>query len=87
MGKRVQKSTEAQMLLTDFSHENLNINFNEIYLYNDKVSTTLTEMKAQKWKNMRNRKAKMFAKIGPDVDSNFHRNERVMNYAHVLINF
>ena len=75
------------MLLTHFSHENLNINFNEIYLYNDKVSTTLTEMKAQKWKNMRNRKVKTFAKIGSDVDSNFHRNERVMNYANVLINF
>ena len=75
------------MLLTHFSHENLNINFNKIYLYNDKVSTTLTEMKAQKWKNMRNRKVKTFAKIGSDVDSNFHRNERVMNYANVLINF
>ena len=57
------------------------------YIYNDKVSTTLTEMRAQKWKNVKNRKAKTFAKIGPDADSNFHRNERVMYYAQVLLSF
>ena len=35
---------------------------------------------------MKNRKAKSFARIGPDLDLNFHRNERVMSYAHVLLN-
>ena len=44
-------------------------------------------MRAQKWKNMRNRKAKPFARIWPDVDLSFHRNERVMYYAHVLLIF
>ena len=86
MLKQVQKSTETQMLLKNFSHEN----FNKLiigYIYNDKVNTTLTELKAQKWKNMKNRKAKTFARIGPDVDSNFHSNERDMYYAHVLLNF
>ena len=42
---------------------------------NDKVSTTLTEMRPQKWKNMKNRKAQTFARIGRNVNSNFHRNE------------
>ena len=36
---------------------------------------------------MKNKKAKTFSRIGPDVDSNFHRYERVMYYAHVLLNF
>ena len=69
------------MLLTNLSHENLN-KFIIKYIYNDSVSTTLTEMRAQKWKNMKNRKANAIARIGLDVDSNFHRNERVMYYAH-----
>ena len=38
--KRVQKSTEAQMPL----HENLN-KFVIKYIYNDKVSTTLTDIR------------------------------------------
>ena len=74
------------MLLTNLSHENLN-KFVIKYIYNDKVSTTLTEMTGQKWKNMKNRKAKALPRIGPDVDSNFHRNETVMYYAHLLLNF
>ena len=36
---------------------------------------------------MKNKKAKTFSRIGPDVDSNFLRYERVMYYAHVLLNF
>ena len=36
---------------------------------------------------MKNKKAKTFSRIGPDVDPNFHRYERVMYYAHVLLNF
>ena len=43
------------MLLTNLSHENLN-KFVIKYIVNDKVSTALTEMRAQKWKNMKNRK-------------------------------
>ena len=74
------------MFLTNLSHENLN-KFVIKYIYNNKVSTTFKKMRTQKWKNMKNRKAKTFARIGPDVDSNFHRNERVMSYAHVLLNF
>ena len=35
--------------MKSLSHENLN-NFVIKYTYNDKVSTTLTEMRAQKWK-------------------------------------
>ena len=35
---------------------------------------------------MENRKEKTFARTGPDVDSNFYGNERVMYYAHVLLN-
>ena len=36
---------------------------------------------------MKNKRVKAFARIGPDVDSNFHRNEKVMYYAHLLLNF
>ena len=54
--KRVLESTETQMFLTQLSHENLN-KFVIKYIYNDKVSTTLTEMRAQKWKYIKNRKA------------------------------
>ena len=37
------------------------------YIYNDKLNATLTEMREQKWKNMKNRKAQSFARIGPDA--------------------
>ena len=50
------------------------------------VSTTFTENRRQKWKNMKNRKVQTFAKIGPDADSNFHRYEKDMYYANVLLN-
>ena len=36
------------MLLTNLSHENRS-KFVIKYIYNDKVSTTLTEMRAKKW--------------------------------------
>ena len=36
---------------------------------------------------MNDRKAQTFPRIGPDVDSNFHGNERVIYYANVLLNF
>ena len=64
------------MLLTHLSHGNLNT-FVIKYIYSNKVSTTLTEMRAQKWKNMKNRKAQTFARIGPNVNSNFQKSERV----------
>ena len=44
-------------------------------------------MIAQKWQNMKNREAQTFARIGPDVDSNFHRTERFMQDSNVLLNF
>ena len=44
-------------------------------------------MRAQKGKDMKNREEQNFARIGPDVDSNFCRNKRVMYYANVLLNF
>ena len=49
--KRVQKSAEAQMFLTQLLYENLN-KFVIRYIYNDKVSTALTEMRAQKRQNI-----------------------------------
>ena len=84
--KRVQKNTEAQMFLTDLSHK-YHKNFVIKYVYKDKVSTTLTEIRVQKLKNMKIRKAKSFARIGPVVGSNFHRNERFLYHTHVLLNF
>ena len=45
--KRVQKSTEAQILLKNLSHENLS-KFVIKCIYNEKLSTTLTEMREQK---------------------------------------
>ena len=83
--KQVQESTENQIVLTQLSHENLK-KFVIKFIYKDKVSTTLTETRAQKWKNLKNRKAQTFARIVPAVDSNFHRNERVTYYANVLLN-
>ena len=81
--KLVQKSTESQKVLTQLLPQNLN-KFVTKYIYNDNVSTTSTERRAQNWKNKKNRKVQTFAKI--DVDSNFHRNERVLYYADVLHN-
>ena len=83
--KQVQESTENQIVLTQLSHENLK-KFVIKFIYKDKVSTTLTETRAQKWKNLKNRKAQTFARIVPAVDANFHRNERVTYYANVLLN-
>ena len=36
---------------------------------------------------MKNKKAKVFVRVGPNVDSNFHRNERITYYVHVLLDF
>ena len=84
--KRVQESLEAQMFLTQLLHKNFN-KFVIKYIFNDKVRTTLTEMIAKKWKNMKNTKAQNFSRIDPNVDSNCNRNEGIMFYANVLINF
>ena len=84
--KRVQKSTETQMFLPKLLHEDL-IKFVVKYIYKDKLGTTLTKMRAQKWENMKNRKAQTFARTGIGLDSNFYGNERVMYYANMLLNF
>ena len=75
--KRVQESAETQMFLTQLSYENLNKCVIK-YIYNNKVSTTLTEVREQKWKNIINRKAQTCARIRPDADSNLHRNDRAI---------
>ena len=72
--KWVQKSAESQKFLTELLSHNLN-EFVTKYIYNGKESNTLTEMTAQKWKNIKNRKAHTFARIGAGVDSNFRRNK------------
>ena len=74
------------MFLAQLLHENLNKNIIKD-IDNSKVNTNLMEMRAQKWKDMKNREEQTFARIGPDVDSNFYRNKRVMYYANVLLNF
>ena len=84
----VQTSPEKYRSLYIF--ETILENLNKLvikHICNEKVSTTLTEMRAQKWKNMNDRKAQTFPRIGPDVDSNFNRNERVIYYANGLLNF
>ena len=55
--KQIQKSTEAQMLLTNLSREYLN-KYVMKYIYNDKVSTTLTEMRGLKWKHRKKQENK-----------------------------
>ena len=84
--KRVQKSKEARELLSNLSQDNLN-RFTIKYIYNDKSSNSLGEMRAQKWKRMKTKKVKSIARIGPDEDSNTHRNDRVMYHVNVLLNF
>ena len=64
-----------------------NLRYCKKYIWNVLITPNLTKMRAQKWKNMKNRKAQTFVRAIPDVDSNFRRNERVMYYANVLINF
>ena len=61
------------MFLTQLSHDNFD-KFVIKHIQNEWESTTLTEMRAQKWTNIKIRKAQTFATIEPDVDSNFHRN-------------
>ena len=55
--KQIQKNTEAQMLLTNLSREYLN-KYVMKYIYNDNVSTTLTEMRALKWKHKKKQEKK-----------------------------
>ena len=84
----VQTSPEKYRSLYIFETTLENLNKLLItHIYSEKVSTTLTEMRAQKRKNMNDRKAQTFPRIGPDVDSNFHRNERVIYYTNVLLHF
>ena len=66
---RVAKSAEARNLLSNLSQENLN-KFVIKYIYNDKLSKSLGEMRCKKWKKMKNKKGKSLARFGPDEDSN-----------------
>ena len=49
---RVEKSAEARDLLSNLSQENLNT-FVIKYIYNDKLSKNLGEMRCNKWKRMK----------------------------------
>ena len=83
---RVEKNVEARQLLSNLNQDNLT-KFVIRYIYNDKNSSSLSEMRLRKWKKMKSKKAKSIARLGPDTNSNFHRNERVMYHVNNLLNF
>ena len=81
--KRVKKSVAARQLLSNLTQESLH-KFIIRYIYNDKRSNTLGEMRA---KSMKTKKAKSIARFGPDRNSNYYRNQRVIYHVNVLLNF
>ena len=60
----MEKSAEARDLLSNLSQENFN---KFVIKYNDKLSKNLGEMRCNKWKRMKNKKAKSLARVGPTV--------------------
>ena len=86
MWKRVKKSVEALQLLSNLTQESLD-KFIIRDIYNDKRSNTLGETRARKWKSMKTKKAKSIARLGPDRNSNYYRNQRVIYHVNVLLNF
>ena len=84
--KRVEKSDEAQMLLSNLSLANID-KFIIKFVYNDKSSTTLGEMRYEKWRKMKTKKVKSMARIGPDQHSNTHRSKRVIYQCNIILNF
>ena len=82
----VAKSAEARNLLSNLSQENLN-KFVIKYIYNDKLSKSLGEMRCKKWKKMKNKKGKSLARVGLDEDSNSYRSKRVIYQSNILLNF
>ena len=81
--KNTKSSEEARALLLDFSDQSL-IKFTIKYVYNDKESSTLAEMRAKKWDAM---KKKSLARVGIDEDTCVLRNKRVRYQSYVFEHF
>ena len=79
-------NVEGQELLSCLTDETLT-KFIIKYVYNDKNSNSLGEMRATKWKKMKSKKAKSLARLGPDEDSNAQRNKRVLYQSNIFLNF
>ena len=81
--KNVLRSQEAKDLLLDFSDTALN-EFVIKYVYNDKNSVTLSEMREKRWGRM---KKKSLARAGIDEDTSLLRKKRVRYQSFQLENF
>ena len=81
--KNVLRNKEARDLLCDLSDEAL-IKFVIKYVYNDKKSTTLAEMREARWTKM---KKKSLSRVGIDTDTCLQRNQRVRYQVKLLENF
>ena len=81
----VQKSEEAQALLRELTEESLR-KFTIKFVYNDKKSETLAEMRQNKWKKIKKKKNK-FERIGIDEDSHSQRSKRVAFVVKSIENF
>ena len=53
-------------------------------IFNDNKSNVFSEMRAQKWEKMKSKRKWSIARIGPDNESNFYRNQRVMYNVRIL---
>ena len=71
---RILKSPEAQQLLETMTEDSIR-KFIIKFVYNDKTSETLTEMRKKRWEKM---KKKDFKRIGIDEDTNKERTKRVI---------
>jgi hypothetical protein len=81
--KRILHSTEAQQLLCDFSDDAL-VKFTIRFIYNDKKSETLAEMREKRWQRM---KKKSLTRVGIDKDTCVLRNKRVRYQSTIFENY
>ena len=81
--KNVVSSQEAKDLLREFTDEAM-IKFIIRFIYNDKKSLTLADMRKARWSRM---KKKSLVRVGIDRDTCLLRNKRVRYQTDVLENF
>ena len=71
---RIIRNAEAQNLLETMTEESIK-KFIIKFVYSDKSSETLTDVRWKRWKKMKN---KCFKRLGIDEDSNHQRSKRVL---------
>ena len=84
--KRVAENKEAINLLKEATLSSME-RFVIKFVYNDKSSTSLHEMRRKNWQNTKKKNKKTLARIGPDQSSNELRTKRVLYQINVIESF